>query len=611
MSNAFCRQSLPLLCFAVLFGVVSGQNAIAQANSDEAAPSSSAESQPTQEQLSAAVATLMLCDWNEATWDPNSTSTLGSGIRYLKKLRSGDAQITGSFSALGTVFEDISVANGAAFISWSRQGSFDAVARVLRERGYVFKPASVPVAQNQDVEGLTAVTYASQMQRTLYLLPGRMMLPPDPEKSGGVTLICTSSTVSDDAYLEATGIPSVRAITRVVEKGEKRPTEWASNILNKGDLESHAALARYRWLDAEQVNRLLALKNLAGVDHNLLWNKGVSLSEAQIDSLLAQRDQGLYRDILLARYASLTPMQRDRLVADPLSAEEATLRVGDARALAILKTILQTKSLERFQYAMKFLTLSEDAVDIILGEGSDKMRASLAMESKFTYTPQQIDRMLSDHVDAVRIGVLRRKDISITYEQYLAGLNSSADDTLTFWYVSRKEHMPTPEIVERDLARGDQPRRRRWASDTRLTLTDAQVKRGLGDAILRPILIKRSDIKLTDLQMDECTWDSDVSVRFACVGRPDYVMTQRRFESIVTDENPNVFNTYIRRKQAPVDLTPFVRKTLLDMKVDVFVAAASNKEISLPDDLVRQAAELGYSSVRKAACARKPDVCSP
>lgn len=86
---------------------------------------------------------------------------------------------------------------------------------------------------------------------------------------------------------------------------------------------------------------------------------------------------------------------------------------------------------------------------------------------------------------------------------------------------------------------------------------------GLDDPQVQVTFLQRTDITLSEAQLDRCTSDTDFSARMACTSRPDYRLTQDRFERIIQDTNANVpARMFERARRDGIELKPMIDAAL-------------------------------------------------
>jgi hypothetical protein len=309
------------------------------------------------------------------------------------------------------------------------------------------------------------------------------------------------------------------------------------------------------------------------------------------------------------RFNELNEDLREKLRQMPATSKQASLRSGGSIALEMLKSML-LKGEDGELYSFVWTdSLSNEMVDTLLSFGQASMRSHLSMNSKFMYTPAHIERMLLDTNSDVVVGVLRRKEIKITREQFDRGINS-AEPNIAFWYGQRNEFEPSTDQYESALTSPDAPTRRGAAFDLRFTPTAEQTKRALKDPAIRNIFIGRKDVTLTDADFDACTISQDVGERFACVRRSDYPLTQQRFNIVFSDWNQNVPRFFLQRTGVPQpDLSPYIRNALETGSEKLQLTIAQMNELNLDDGLLKLGSQSKNTAVRAAFCRRQINLC--
>jgi hypothetical protein len=572
---------------------------------------------PSATQIERAITSLLLCDWMDkkpqAVAQQQETQAV---LDYIHSQRDPNAQddgrLQGRFQALGVTFDavDLFAGQGGAFaMGWTTQGSMQTIAKALEQRGYTLVPKSLPVGRLRTVAGFEAVSITPSRQISVVLSPGRGSFAPNSWEPEGVTLSCGLTSPSAEHTEKAIGVPTTLAIQGVVQKGERKPKEWVDNIIAKGFAETIEAVSGYRWLEASQVNTLLG-RNQPTVDKRLAYNKGISLSPEQIQMLLDRNNAEVLRALVQGRIDALSAEQRTKLKANPATQEAVLLRSSPAEALLAFERIVNSGDRNRVNSAMYALpNVSNEMVDLLIDKGTPDMRYDLSMQSKHAYTPQQVDKLLRDPNPSVKVGVLRRDEVPITRQQYDAGINHT-DSSLAFWYRAREEHMPSAAQIELGLTSPDAPTRAGWIFDKRVTLTEAQTKRALNDPSLFVPVLARPEVKLTEQDFDRCTVHQEVEIRFACVSRADYPLTQTRFEAIVADWNTNVLRNLLDRQlTTPVDYGPYIAQALDTASEKVVLAIGKFDALPVSDELIRKAAGSRSAAVRQAFCSRKPALC--
>jgi|GEM_PF-6651146 len=402
------------------------------------------------------------------------------------------------------------------------------------------------------------------------------------------------------------GVPSVFRLAEIVGKGEKQPKEWVDNIIAKAIPAYAETIARYRWLDAEQVEALLALRDY-GTNSALVSNADVQLDSRQLDAMLGSAPA---TEIVRERFESLSEAQRQRLKKNPDLALAMRLRGSGADAAAAFEFVVREQGNGKALWALQMLPdITGEIVDVVLEYGSDDLRRSFAMKRHLQFTPQQIERMLQDRNPEVRIGILRRRDIALTVEQVAHGINHP-NENLAFWYRQRSEnYVPTAEEIEASLTSASVGTRSWWVSNRRFTLTPGQAARALADPapVVRQAALGRPELLFGESEQNACTNDPDFSVRSICVSRPDYTLTQARFESIASDRNQNLLRAFLNRKGVPkTDLGPYVEEAVRNASDATLQAIAANKEVPFTPLQIGIACQARSGKTQNAFCCRVP-----
>lgn len=576
--------------------------------------------EPSAAQIERAITTILLCDWSiiDRPRSPEKVE-LRAAIEYLELQQSQDTQsispqdrdigtLPGSFDALGLRFDHVGMmgaAGGFVAFGWSAAASPAGLVDTLRGLGYDFKRGDG--ARDGPSDSFIAARITPAATSRLIVAPGRHSMR-GKEGAHGATIMCQLGSTTDEASMAAAGVPSTATVKEIVLKGEKQPEAWVANIIDKAIPAQLRAIASYRWLDAAQVETLLALNDFE-TNQSLASNLHVSLDARQLDAVL---ESGAAMPVIRSRYASLSEAQRERLKATPHAALALALRGGGAEAQAAFESVLREQHYGKAQWALHMLpNITEEIVNVLLEHGSAEVRRHFAMQSRFQYTPQQVERMLRDDDHEVQIGVLRRHDLPLTVEQLARGINHS-DERIAFWYRQRKDHVPGAKEIEEGLTSTNVVTRRGWVFNQRITLTAEQAARALADAdpVVRRAALARPEIPFGPFEQDACTDDPDFGVRSKCVSRPDYTLTQARFESIASHPNPNVLWAFLSRKDAPkVELGSYIESAIRNALDATLIAMATNKNVPLTDGHIQMAHELREKPVVDAFCKRSSRRC--
>lgn len=604
----FRDQYLRALACTMLSAVVSAAGA--------ANGSVPAEPPPTAPEIEAAITSLLMCSFEQADGkDYAIYSRVINHLREKKKASSNDDGGLGGapFHALNVNFAEVFFTgwdSSAIGWGWSADGVVERLENTLKQRGVVLRPQAAPglVSSLENVRGFVQIT--PTRKRSLYIFPGQFLFGSTGAPSvnpGGASVLCTLETPTNAEVERELGVPSLAEVRRILGSGQPEKS-WLDKIINNGDPGLLAAIADYRLLDADQVTKLLSSANPEVVSR-LIANSQIQLSSAQVDRLIAAGMPAVLRSLVTNKFRSLTPEQQAVLRESPITRRDATLRSGGPAALSLLREMLEKddeSGLNRFVWTD---ALSVEMVDTVLKFGSPSMRKHLAMNSKFMYTPEQIETMLTDAEEGVAMGVLRRRDLIITRAQFDRGINSTSPQ-LVFWYHGRNEFSPTAMQVEEGLTASHVPTRRGWAFDTRYAPTPEQTRRALKDREIAAAFLGRKDITLTAGEFDACTTSTDTNVRFACVKRADYPLTQSRFEAMATDRNSNVLRFFLQRKETtPPDLDVYIKSALANAPPDVLVAMAGNSALPLLPAHIAIGIQSPNEKVRNAYCRRPGAMC--
>lgn len=388
--------------------------------------------------------------------------------------------------------------------------------------------------------------------------PGRMTdadTAPAASPPAGFSLMCSvRDTTAEEA--QAAGIVTRWSVNKIVAQGGKQPRGWFDEVMSKGTPAARVELASYRYLEAAQVQALFDLGD-ARITHSLLYNAAVRPTAQQMDGVIADGRPGLVAQLIQRHRASLTPAQIQRLEALPASRQHLSLIRGGPQGASELRRVIQSGDDNAIRAALRQAALDEDGdarlalVDEVLDVGSTELRRAMSMNVKVAYTPAQIERMLNDPDRDVRIGILRRRDLALPPRLVQQGLNSP-DEGLQFWYRQRAEAAATPEQLEAGLTLTSGPTRAGWAADKRYALSPSQLERALADpyeAVVNAVL-NRHELQLSERQLDACAVHASVSIRFACVARPDFAMTYVRWLAMLTDWNANTWRAHAAKHTA-------------------------------------------------------------
>ena len=560
---------------------------------------------------------LLLCDMSGASISAKSQSERDAVLTYINDNLLSSSKNEGptrvDFSAFGVNFTSIFVGGGGdgagastGSFAYSDTGTVDTLVKALRAHGLLLGAENMDVGARQLQQVLTATKITTDDKHQWIVAKGEIYSVKDTNLKG-VTLTCLTSSPTDAEVQAATGLPSARSISRRVLAGENIPKDVIDQVIQRGGPNAVQYLAGYQSLDTDQIAALIAYKRSA-ITRRLLNNKRASLSAHQVNQLIDADELPELLALIATRYEALNAAQREQLARRSSVAPYMTVRAGDAAAVELLTRLIKDGDGGRFSQLLAYFPALNDAVvNLILNSGTPTMRTALTMNSAFNYNAEQKEAILLDADRAVQIGLLRRKDVKLTTEQVARGINHP-DKDLAFWYRQVKGYAPTAEQIEIGLTSSDAPTRAGWALNERIALMPSQAQRGLADtsAYIVAIFLQRGDISLTEANRDACTSHPDVSVRFACVKRADYTLTQKRFEQIATDANSNVLRMFLERKNSPaVDLNPFFDEALRSASESALLAIAANSALPLtPEQIKRVPAALTSPQVEQAFARR-------
>jgi hypothetical protein len=572
------------------------------------APSSSPNWKPTQLQIDQFFGALLICETSGASITVKSEAERAALGQYVEQKLLASANADGvslvNFSAFGVHFTEVNVA--VAFSAWSPTGNRDDLAKALRARGFTLVDESIEINRGHPQPALTSAKITTDEKQQLLLLEGKLNSGENSPRKG-VSLTCVPTSPTDAEVQAATGLPSTRSILRKLSINEKLSKDIVDQLIERGGPQAVQALTRYQWLDADQVEALLASK-LPTVRVGLLRNRNAALSVQQIDQIIRAGEKRELLVLISTRYDTLNAQQREQLARQPVAAPYMTVRAGDGAAVKLLTKLIKDGDDGQFPEMLSFFpALNDEVVYLILRSGTPKMRRNLTMSSAFNYNAEQKELILQDPDRDVQIGLLRRKDVQLTDAQVARGINHR-DVNLAFWYRQVKGYVPTAEQIEIGLMASDASTRAGWAFDERISITQLQAQRGLADPSTTVVIaiLRRADIALTEANLDACTAHSDVSVRFACVRRADYTLTQKRFEQIATDTNSNVLRFFLERKNVPpIDVNPFLDEALRTASEDVLLAMAANQALLLTAEQINLVLAASVSPRVKQAFARR------
>jgi hypothetical protein len=530
------------------------------------------------------------------------------------------------WTVLGQRFtEYFAVADYGTDVRWaySADSTPEAMAERLVALGYTVRPELLPMPKEPgrsggggglrdqlQVQALVATRQTPDSASRIVLVAGYYPLLHGvaKPKAPGLTLMCTPQEPNAQELQAATGIWPTRRIAQAVSAKSTLPPDMVEKILGADYAGPLKLLANYHALTPAQIDRLLA-RDMWLLDLNLIGNTAVALSPGQVDALLARNNSSVLRALIVHRLQQLSTAHRETLRQMPALADLLVARQGGEPARALLEQQLRTKTDGEVLALFSLYELNAELVDTMLAFGSDTLRGQLAMQSRFAYTPTQIERMLTDNNRDVQIGVLRRRDLPVTREQYDRGLKHS-DKGVVFWYAQREGFAPSAAQIETALSSPEPSIRRGMVLRKEVSLTPDQVKRALQDPAVRAMVIGRADVKLSEAELDSCILDSDVGTRFACVRRPDFTLTPLRWSSIARDTNGNVLRFLLERKTgAPVNWSQWIEKTLREDPPQVQQKLLREPLLPFTPELLRLAAKSTHPAVRRSACEREPAAC--
>jgi hypothetical protein len=597
-----------LSCFAAFIAFALAASVVrAGESSADTAPWSMPGWKPTQVQIDRLLGNLILCEPVGAGVPAQSDAEGAAVLAYMEKnifaKSSNEGVIRIDFSLMGVRFTEMNAVIGPS--AWSPTGSAIVLANALSARGFHFTTENVDSGRGQTQPVLISKKINTDEKQQVMLLNGKLLGKENSQE--GFSVMCVHEAVTEDEVQAALGLPSTKRLWRMLSTKEKVPKEVVGQVILRGGPDAVQALTSYAWLDSDQVTALMSSK-LPGVRVGLLKNMKTTLSTQQIDAIIRGAEMGDLLVLIAKRYAALTAEQRRELERKPETAPYMTLKAGGAGAVELLARRIKDVDAEQFARLLPFLpTLTPEVVDLILSSGTLAMRRNLTMNSAFDYSDEQKERILQDSDPDVQIGLLRRKDVRLTDAQVARGINHR-DPKLSFWYQRIDSYTPTAEQIEIGLTAADSPTRYGWAQDKRVSLTPKQVQRGLADSSANVVggFLLRSDIALTEANFDACTAHPDIFVRFACVSRADYTLTQKRFAQMVGDENSNVLRSFLQRKGVPpVDLDPFVREAFRHAPEDLLLAMAANRALPLTKEQIQNIPSAAMTSRVMQAFSRR------
>ena len=395
-----------------------------------------------------------------------------------------------SFKAYGVNFDryNLIMAYGLlAVTASSESGDLQALLKSLSQRGYTFKLQSDTKNQlitttNESYVASKKINYNQDLVITVSR--GQHLIRGFIDKSG-LTISCTGKELSSEEVGQRYGIPSHWDIQKIAREKKQMPSEWADRIIASGFAEPMTALADYLYLTPLQVDQILK-SDTAGLGVRFVVNAEQKLTEEQIDNLIESKHTDVIRVMVQRRFSQLSEAHKVKLHADPIGSHYLQLRTSKSYALADLKRQLTAETSSNIRPNLYDLNaagqLQGRVADYLLLHPRGAVRQHFTMDYPVPLTVDQIEIALKDTIPGVRIGVLRRSDLSITRAQYDAGINHP-DKDLRFWYGQRKEHLPTAEQLESGLTDIDGPTKRGWVLDKRISLTESQIQRAKADPV--------------------------------------------------------------------------------------------------------------------------------
>ncbi len=540
------------------------------------------------------------------------TLALKGGKRLTQRNDLESEVYVGRFNAFGNSFERIEILGTQGFLGMVSFGSTinpDALLKQLKTLGYSLKIGDTMAGQ------ISGKSYEARIKTpdeaiAIFVTAGQFDFglvskgASGTNAGSGTSLVCAVTSLGDD---EAR--PTEKEIASVLEKQEKMPKEWVDKVIETKSQSKLGYIARYAYLDDEQVALLLQSKVAREhIVQSILANKTVKLSAAQLETLVLSKDEPVLQSLLLTRFNELTPSQITTLKSSPfpLVRRTAVLRSGDGQALSLMAQIIQTEPDSAISSALRVLpALTSGLVELLINHRSVEVRRNFTMNHFFTPTAAQIEKILNDPDHQVQVGLLRRKDMIFSDAQIARKINDP-DEHIAFWYRSLAG-IRTPDQIEKGLTSDNVVTRRGWAFEDKFTPAQAQINRGLKDpdSIVRSAFIQRKDVVLSPDQFDGCTIDIDFSVRDRCIRRADYALTQWRFERILLDKNPNIPATLLRKSTAGAAyLKPFIDMAIQNSEEAVLLKLAENRDILLSDSHIRKGLESPSRAVRMAFCKR-------
>lgn len=412
-------------------------------------------------------------------------------------------------------------------------------------------------------------------------------------------------------------------LATVLEKKLKLSDAQINKLIRDSSSNIRFGLTGYTYLNQAQVKALIKAiiatndANLIEASiQNLLRNEGILLDAADIALFTNSKLSNVRRAVVMSSRVVLdattiqTYAQSDDVLLRLYVASR--YKVGDKGAL--LTQIVNASNPNDIRIALLlFDPIPDDIVTLMLAHPNPLVRENFSLAARFKPKPAQIEQGMNDSASGVRIGFLRRKDITITAEQLNNSLNNP-DKNVVFWVLTHKYFYPTPEQYEAGLTSLQLTTRRHYAYDDKTPTTAAQIERGLTDSDdgVRTAFMRRKNITLTDAQLDRCITDQIFFVRDTCVKRDDFRMTQTRFETLLVDKNPNILGNFNRdrtTKEGVVikafNFDQFIWHTIRNANALTKIALAENRGISFTEAQISEAMNTPDAAVKTAFMRRQ------
>ena len=567
------------------------------------------------------------CGWMLVSSDEQSDAQRRAAQAYqelpLKEnTRSNIPEYLGKVRAFGTDFEMLrggGTMGGGYMELQSRQSSYESVLRYFASQKRPAVLVSDPFAPGGDktAEGVKSAASGSRSWMRTEVGPDVTVNFIVLDKFGGldatktapgITVMCFSEKTSAE-NAKKLGVIPLTEIQAVLKTGETKPTTWADSIIASGSMQRLRLLAAYSQLTSQQINALLVAADREVVGQMII-NKAVLLTPQQLDALANNPEH--IDSLALHRFAQLDAPQSAKVMArvSAQTKDMLILRKRDAQADARLMQIISVGNQQTIiaavsQYGMP----SQQHIDRLLSSPDALLRRAAILNIKFAPTPEQLLRIFNDTDAGVRIGMLRRDDVTLSPSLILLAIDHP-DKNVQTAYQGRLDYVATTAEIETGLSDADAPKRRGWLMRKNITLTQAQVDRAFNARDTRSFVAARQDIKLTAEQIERCITDDDYSVRDTCVRRPDFEVNPARFVTLMRDKNPNIPETLAREsKKRNVDLAPFVDQALAAGDVELVIAISKTRALDITDAQFKAAVALNVPAVRTAFCRREQAKC--